>query len=121
VVGIALNGVFIYAGVTHLGFDPFYPKPYGTKTNAAGYSFDVCLGTQVTNRQYRYHSYSPCVFAISLRNTAMLCSDSPACSKNITKYALDNTPTLSRGLLPVGIARDGKVIYGPYKTGQTLW
>ena len=44
-VGIALNGVFIFAGTTHLGYDVFFPKAFGTKIEPKGYDFDVCLGT----------------------------------------------------------------------------
>lgn len=45
VVGVALNGVFIFSGSTHLGYDVFFPKAFGTKIEPKGYDFDVCLGT----------------------------------------------------------------------------
>jgi hypothetical protein len=31
IVGISRNGVFFFAGTSHLGYDAFYPKAYGTK------------------------------------------------------------------------------------------
>ena len=98
VVGVALNGVLIFSGTTHLGYDVFFPQAYGTKADPQGYSFDICLGTQVTSRTYRYHSYSPCVYDIALRKTSMLCQSHDSCKKNVTQHALENTPTLAKGI-----------------------
>lgn len=33
VVGVALNGVFLFAGLNENGYDAFYPKSYGNKNN----------------------------------------------------------------------------------------
>lgn len=33
IVGIALNGVFYFAGSSNLGYDVFAPKAYGTHKN----------------------------------------------------------------------------------------
>ena len=33
IIGIALNGVPIYAGTSELGYDAFFPKSYGKFTN----------------------------------------------------------------------------------------
>lgn len=98
VVGVALNGVLMFSGTTHTGYDVFFPKSYGTKNEPVGYEFDVCLGTQVTLRTYRYHSYSPCVYPIALKTSAILCRDHAGCNKDVIKHALDNTPILARGL-----------------------
>lgn len=70
VVGIALNGVFFMSGTSHYGYDVFFPTKYGNMNNPKGYEFDVCLGNQATYQTYRYHSYSPCIYDISLRKTA---------------------------------------------------
>ena len=33
IVGVALNGVFLYTGTSKYGYDNFFPKAYGDKIN----------------------------------------------------------------------------------------
>ena len=62
VVGIARNGVFFFAGTSHLGYDVFYPTAYGSEKDPQALDFDICLGNSITYNTYRYHSYSACVY-----------------------------------------------------------
>src|SRR5450830_1333808 len=61
VVGVALNGVFLFAGLSEKGYDAFYPKSYGKKTDPAGVSVDICLGASQSYNTYRYYMFSPCL------------------------------------------------------------
>ena len=70
VLGVARNGVFIFAGTSHLGYDAFYPAAYGAKKTPEALDVDVCLGTSASYNTYRYHSYSPCMYNIPLRTQA---------------------------------------------------
>ncbi len=45
IVGIALNGVFLFAATTELKYDAFFPKSSDPNVTPVGYTFDVCLGT----------------------------------------------------------------------------
>lgn len=67
VVGIALNGVFIFAGTSEYGSDAFFPTGYA-QGRASRLDFDICLGTQISYRTYRYHSFSPCIYDVALRS-----------------------------------------------------
>lgn len=76
-----------------------------------------------TFRTYRYHTYSPCMYDISQRKAvARLCKDDQICAdSNMFGYANAKTPNAVKTLTPIGIARDGRVIYGPYKAVNALW
>ena len=65
--------------------------------------------------------YSPCVFPITTRESAGLCSSSIACKADILTYAQKLTGTTLKTLKPLGIAKDGRVIYGPYTKDGKLW
>lgn len=45
VVGIALNGVFLFSGTSYLGYDALFPSHYGTFKSPERLVFDACLGT----------------------------------------------------------------------------
>eukprot|EP00347_Sterkiella_histriomuscorum_P021481 403333829 len=128
VVGIARNGVFIFAGVSELGYDAFFPKKFGRRTDIDEVEVDLCLGSLQTFRTYRYHSYSPCMYdGTTLRKAQQkLCKDSVECSgdgedTSMWTYAAKHTNQAVRSVNPIGIARDGRVIYGPFKSTTELW
>ncbi len=84
IIGTALNGVFLYAGVTHENYDAYYPKSWTGHSDPAGYSFDVCLGTFETEGTYRYHMFSPCILSETLKDVSALClgSSYPGCAED---------------------------------------
>eukprot|EP00347_Sterkiella_histriomuscorum_P013676 403363796 len=121
VVGIARNGVFFFSGTSHLGYDVFYPTAYGLEKDPKALDFDICLGNSITYNTYRYHSYSACVYQVDIRKIAQQCNGKTKCNEDKLQWALDNTPKILRDITPIGIAKDGHVIYGPYNSNQQLW
>ncbi|CDW86032.1 UNKNOWN [Stylonychia lemnae] len=121
VVGVALNGVFIFTGTSEYGYDMYFPKNYNNPTMPDRIPTDACLGSQQTNNVYRYHMYSPCIYDIAMKKQILKCSQSASCSQDVRRHAIDHTPISSKGLQPIGLAKDGRVIYGPFKVDGSLW
>jgi len=92
IVGTALNGVFFFGATSHYGYDVFFPKAYGFKQNPRKINVDQCLGTADHYSVYRYHMFSPCIYAVDLRETAMDCIDNKKCNKDMFKYAIESIP-----------------------------
>eukprot|EP00347_Sterkiella_histriomuscorum_P023334 403335042 len=118
IVGISLNGVFIFsAAASSYNSDVFF-----SNRGKTAYNFDLCLGSQETFRTYRYHSFSPCIYDMpALREKSGQCSEEANCKLNPIKYGIDRTPDVFKGITPIGVARDGRVIYGPYRGDKQLW
>jgi len=70
IVGIALNRVLFFSGVSSYGYDAFFPKAYGNMKNPQAIEVDVCLGSAYTYKTYRYHMFSPCIYDVSVKTTA---------------------------------------------------
>lgn len=123
VVGVALNGVFLFSGTSEFGYDAFFPKAYGNKKSPKALEVDICLGTSHTSNTYRYHMFSPCIYDVGIKQTASPCNSAefPGCQKDVREHALSYIPAQLQTKLPVGIAKDGRIIYGPFKTDGTLW
>ena len=57
-----------------------------------------------------------------LQNTEpALCSQIPSCKADPKLYAVAKIPAKLQSLNPIGLAKDGRVIYGPFKADGTLW
>ncbi len=123
IVGIAINGVLLFAGTSQLGYDAFYPKSWGQKRNPLSLTFDVCLGTSDTFNTYRYHMFSPCIYTNALKTVSAPCSSDtyPLCGRDPRLHAISYIPEQLQTKLPIGLAKDGRVIFGPYKSDGTLW
>lgn len=122
-VGVSFNGALIGWG-NALGQDVFKPRVGLDSINA---TLDQCLGFVNSLRyvdQYRYFSFSPCMTTpsstIKLAQPT-LCGADDACEKDPFKYAIENMDPTYKDLKVVGIARDGHLIYGPYKDAINLW
>eukprot|EP00347_Sterkiella_histriomuscorum_P020938 403335876 len=118
VVGIALNGVFIFGAVNEFGYDAFFPIKYGEKLNPQGVEADICLGS-VYQSTYKYHMFSPCILPNSLQKISAPCDND--CQKQIAAHSISTIPDKLKTIFPIGLAKDGRVIYGPYNSDQTLW
>jgi hypothetical protein len=124
-VGVALNGVPIHAGLSEKNSLDFYsPKSSGVVSRM---TVDECLGavnsaTYNTNF-YHYYSFSPCMLAggLSARTQINLCDANSDCAKNYLQFAQLNTAGTYRRLDFIGIAKDGHMIVGPFKSTGTLW
>lgn len=69
-VGISLNGIWLHTGLSELGYDPFFPTAYGTKTSPKAIETDVCLGTSLYSTAYSYYMFSPCIYDAPPRSVA---------------------------------------------------
>jgi len=121
IVGYALNGVFFFSGSSHYGYDAFFPKAFGTRNSPQKIDVDVCLGTADNYNTYRYHMFSPCIYDIALRGVAKDCASDAVCSRDVRNHSIANIPDQLRTQDPVGLAKDGRVIYGPYRSDGNLW
>lgn len=84
---------------------------------------DACLGNSDYSSFYHYYSFSPCIFdsTAKILSTAKSCDDVTTCTSNKLTYSSSYLTTKNKGLTPVGIAKDGHVIYGPYNALGSLW
>eukprot|EP00347_Sterkiella_histriomuscorum_P015726 403355911 len=124
VAGIAVNGVFLFKGTHYYNIDGFFPKNWTGQLTLQYHQNDVCMGTSKQYNVYRYHMHSPCIYPGSpLAQKILPCLDEYAanCSSNPTDYVFKYTPMEQYGIRPIGIARDGRPIYGPYKQDGSLW
>ncbi|CDW82983.1 UNKNOWN [Stylonychia lemnae] len=121
IVGIALNGVFIFSAISIYGYDAFYPTSFGTRNSPKGVTADLCLGTSEGYRTYAYHMYSPCIYETSQRQKADYCATDDLCKKSVIEYAKFHTHSSKKVITPIGIAKDGRFIYGPYNKNGDLW
>lgn len=120
---MALNGVFFFSGTSEYGYDPYFPQAFGNRNEPRPIEADACLGGSTTAQTYRYHMFSPCIYGalINIKYDVSKCSDKPECASDIKSYALSYIPSQLRTMSAIGIAKDGRVIYGPYKLDGTLW
>lgn len=98
--------------------DPFFPKAWGTNTNTEAERVDMCLGHPQAQGIYHYHFMPPCIFNAALDDTAGPCLT--GCSNNLINYGLSGYTT-KKTLTPIGIAKDGHIIYGPYDSTGKTW
>ena len=64
VVGLSINGVFLFASSSEYMFDPFFPKAYDQRLLTKKVEVDQCLGSSGSMNTYRYYMYSPCIYEI---------------------------------------------------------
>ena len=102
--------------------DPYYPAVYGiiTNTAAAKQSVDTCMGFPDANGVYHYHMIPACIGTSTISATVTACSASTTCNTDVNAYA-SSTWNTKKTLTPLGIAKDGHVIYGPYKNSGSMW
>jgi len=121
-VGVSLSGVPILNGLSLNNVDPLYPAIYGTVTNieSAKESFDTCLGHPSSSGMYHYHAMAPCNVDDTYGSPPKSCSSSASCSANALTYG-ESAYDEKDGLNPIGIAKDGHIIWGVYDSNGALW
>lgn len=135
-VGIALNGVLIKPAAHADGYDVIFPR-VRSGAQPSRIELDQCLGTTKatftgsdqadgaedldTDGVYHYHTMSPCIFESDATHELFSCADIPACKKSPTLYYSTFVSDSSKEIYPVGIAKDGRLIYGPYTTSGLPW
>lgn len=108
----------VYNGISGEGVDPFYPSDYkGASTEPE--SVDACMAhPEPMANSLHYHSVSPCIVDDSY-SVGKTCNEVDECSEDFLGYAY--TPFQSLGQYPVGLSKDGRIIWGPYKDDGTLY
>lgn len=130
VMAYALNGVTFQFANTQQD-DPIFPK---NVTNEQ--PLDVCLGHNQLNSKsgmYHYHELSPCInkdFLQSVSNEVGINGGNAACEDTVcgncneitcmTNWKLKGYETWDPKK-PVGMSKDGHVMYGPYDNARNLW
>ncbi len=121
-IGVALDGLLMNAGINANDVDDFYPpNSYGTYTYSNNNQswFDQCMSHTNGDGYYHYHAASPCLGDTSLSAT------SPARCYNVAScwgYYMDFiTSHFSKSLTPIGLAKDGHIIWGPYDSSGSLF
>ena len=121
IVGVAVNGVPIHAGISENLEDFIYPI-----TASKRISVDECLGalSKTTTHFYQYYSFSPCIYQTALIDKSVLqqCDSLTNCPNDPAKYAvvLNYPKNIQLRKNYFGLALDGHMISGPYKTDYTL-
>lgn len=117
VAGVALDGTLILTAASTQGTDPYYPKGLSAELPMIKLTdMDTCLGSVDPSTQtYSYRMLSPCL-AQGFTPPDQSCDQSPECSGNLHKYA--TSPHRNSSIL--GIAKDGRVLVGPYIGGSLV-
>jgi hypothetical protein len=121
VVGVGFSGVTFYGAVSADSVDPLYPAVYAdvTDTSSAEEMFDMCLGHPQDTGMYHYHAFAPCVLDSSYSTTPTGCNAITECADDVLTYGEDAYASY-KTTTPIGISKDGHIIYGPYKSDGTL-
>jgi hypothetical protein len=64
--------------------------------------------------------FSPCILE-QISQVAASCSSNAECKQDIIDYSLKLISSDHKGLIPIGLAKDGRIIYGPYNEKGKLW
>ena len=110
---------------SYFDVDPAYPKIYDTVTNPneAKIFMDSCLTSLglYGDRLHHYTMVSPCILDQTRKalNRQIACSSDAECNKGFKEFVQKSWPT--KALTPVGVALDGRVIYGPFDSTGKLW
>ena len=110
-------------GITSRKVDPIYPAEYAlvTNTSTATEFMDVNMGLVNEDGLYNYY-FSPIAQTNSwVAKTAALCRDHEICGNPGQKTFILNEYKQSEYPVPVGLALDGHIVWGPFKSKNFLW
>jgi hypothetical protein len=108
VAGVSLDGVAIYNGDNYYNEDTFYPvTPTPLEWG------DQCLGHTDPNGTYHYHIGSSCPLRPPVGLTTS-CENIPTCRESLANYSASMFTRGYHKLTPIGVSKDGHVVYGPY-------
>ncbi len=122
VVGVAFTGVIFLKAVSTDLIDPLFPAVYAdvTDTDSAKEHFDSCLAHPQDAGVYHYHVFAPCVVsADTYAATPLACAESADCTDDVLAYGEDAYANY-QSITPIGVAKDGRIIYGPYNDDGEL-
>jgi hypothetical protein len=118
--GVALSGTTFFSALSANSVDPFYPEVNGVYDSSDLEMVDTCLGHPQETGWYHYHTMSPCHTSSADSATVIGCAASSSCSASIKAYAVAGFSSY-KTLTPIGIAKDGHIIWGPYNSAGSLW
>ena len=82
---------------------------------------DACLGSpEPVSGIYHYNILAPCLVNSANITTNETCADMANCTKSLKNYALSAYSNNKTDTF-LGIAKDGHMIVGPYKSDATLY
>eukprot|EP00347_Sterkiella_histriomuscorum_P013113 403365969 len=121
VTGISLNGVFFINPNSEYKQDILIP-PSGNWSYPL--VIDECLGGNLDNLVYSYRTFSPCIYPPAALNQYVdFCQNNLLCFKREPTYMMQYFRENKRlqTLLVIGLAKDGRLIYGPFDENGKLW
>ena len=135
-IGVASNGILFKTAVNGNGYDQIFPRvASGEKIQRV--SMDQCLGTTIRTNDptldilgiedtdgdgvYHYTTFSPCIQDDRVVDLVFKCETDPTCKISPVDYAIMNHTSVEKRMAVIGLAKDGRLIYGPYKTGAETW
>ncbi|CDW91700.1 UNKNOWN [Stylonychia lemnae] len=124
-IGVGLNGVLLYPPISNVtGFDPIYPRGNTQQIINRTVSIDRCLGTTFNESStYHYHTVSYCSIQDTIPDALYpdSCKNIQQCRIAPLDYHINQFVPQIRKKYPIGIAKDGNIIYGPYDASGQLW
>lgn len=124
--GIAINGGAFFGAISRDGVDPINPTVYGKvkeeHLERANEITDTCMTHPNGKGDLHYHMWSPCIIEPEEYGTDVYnCREDEKCnSTDPFDYSLEAYEDHKR-LTVLGLAKDGHIIWGPYKDDETLW
>jgi hypothetical protein len=130
-MGVGFDGVLLNSGINDEKVDIFWPVSWNfTYSNGDVseyvyedgdqkiHNYDIC-GSHVNGNGYlHYHAASYCVVDPSLADDFEICYDNDDCWEDPPNWLAEQFP---RTLTPLGIAKDGHIIWGPYDNDGNLF
>lgn len=120
VVGWAVNGIYIYSSSSADEEDPYYPHSWSGNSKTVSEVVDGCASHPDGNSNYHYHILPPClVNNMGMKNPGV-CPNITSCNSDVKDYVLGYYSG-NKTLTVLGVAKDGRVIIGPYKSDGTMF
>jgi len=119
-IGVALSGIVMFSSLSADDVDPFFPNLTYSAT-AAVEMVDTCLMHPQNTGVFHYHCLPPCVINVTYGYPEKDCATSGTeCDTDMMTYAIDAYADY-KTQYPIGLAKDGHIIYGPYTTDGVIW
>ena len=116
-IGISITGVVFYNGMAAENIDLVYPAPFGKVKDISGVRADEKQDDNLlhpqTQGRFHYHTLSPAFAKTEKERAQPAVSFTGDTNELIEGYF--KSSSYSQGRKVVGLAKDGHIIWGPYK------
>lgn len=121
-MGWAVNGIIIFSSSSADNEDPYYPKAWSGNSKAVVEVVDACAAHPENTGFYHYHILPPCLVDNKGMKNPGVCDSmsNSTCSSDVKSYVLSHYAN-NKTLTVLGVAKDGRVIVGPYDSNGNLW